>query len=421
MHSNGLGDGDIEEMTSDQIDTTLSVQLPRVLNGAKRVLLIVPDTTRTAPIADLVQRMLPIIRDCGTHADIIVALGTHLPMARPDLLKHLGFTEESYSRHFSNVRLMNHEWDNPNALIKVGVIEEKRVREISAGLMSESVDLTINRVIADYDRLLILGPVFPHEIAGYSGGSKYLFPGISGPEIIDAFHWLGAVITNLEIIGKVDNPVREILREAAGLVPVPVSAISIVTRGETVAHISAGEVDSSWREAADVSSRLHVVRKPRRFSRVLSCAPLMYDDLWTGGKCMYKCESVVEDGGELIIYAPHVDSLSVVHGEVLERIGYHVRDYFLSDMARFADAPRSIMAVATLIKGAGVFENGQERPRIRVSVASQIPAALCELVDLGYCDPADIDLNEWKNREEEGIFCVEKAGETLYLYDDSPA
>ena len=404
-------------MTPDQIDTLLCTKLPPLLNGAKRVLLIVPDTTRTAPVGDLVQRLVPMIRDTGAHVDIIVALGTHLPMSRPALLKHLGFTEASHARHFADVRLMNHQWDNPEALTRVGVIDEARISELTGGLMAEAVDLTINRVIYDYDRLLILGPVFPHEIAGFSGGSKYLFPGISGPDIIDCFHWLGAVITNLRIIGTADNPVREVLDEAAAQIPIPVGAVSIVTQGTEVAHMAVGELKPSWREAVRVASELHVVRKSRRFSRVLSCAPTMYEDLWTGGKCMYKCEAVVEDGGELIIYAPHVDSLSVVHGHVLQRIGYHMRDYFLADMARFADVPRSIMSVAALLKGAGTYENGVEHARIRVSVASRIPESVCEQVGLGFRDPNGIDLEDWRDLEMEGVLLVEKAGETLYLHD----
>ena len=59
-----------------------------------------------------------------------------------------------------------------------------------------------------YDELIIVGPVFPHEVIGFSGGNKYIFPGISGPEILHFFHWLGAVITNPRIIGNKWTPVR---------------------------------------------------------------------------------------------------------------------------------------------------------------------------------------------------------------------
>jgi nickel-dependent lactate racemase len=401
-------------VSSENIDTALATGLKPLFSPGQRVLLIVPDTTRTAPVGDLVQRILPILRDMGALADVIVALGTHPALSDPDLLRHLGFTRESHAADFPDVRLMNHDWNDPSNLVQIGTIPGERITELTGGRLCDAVNLTLNRVVHEYDHLLILGPVFPHEIAGFSGGSKYLFPGISGPEIIDCFHWLGAVITNMEVIGVIDNPVRQVLNEAAGFLQIPVSAVSIVVHEGSLAHISVGPLFDSWHSAATCSAVCHVVRKPRTFDRVLSCAPRMYEDLWTGGKCMYKCEPVVEDGGELIIYAPHVSSFSVVHEDILERIGYHVLDYFLKQIDRFADVPKGIMAVSTYIKGTGSYENGVETPRIRVSVASQIPREACERVGLGYVDMNDIRVDDWRDREDDGILLVERAGETLY-------
>jgi hypothetical protein len=145
----------------------------------------------------------------------------------------------------------------------------------------------------------------------------------------------------------------------------------------------------------------------------------MYDDLWTGAKCMYKCEPVVSDGGELIVYAPHITSPSYTHGHVLESIGYHVRDYYLQQPDRFRDVPRAPMAISTYVKGTGTYVNGVERPRIRVLLATGIPRDVCEKANLGYIDPADVDFDEWRGREEQGILFVEHAGETLYLPDES--
>ena len=405
-------------MISEAVRLIIAERLSTLVSRGERVLLIVPDTTRTAPVGELVQNIVPILKDCGAGVDIIVALGTH-PALAPDLLRrHLGMPEGDPPTAFRDVRLMNHTWDQKETLFRVGTIDQNRVAEITGGLMAETVHLTLNSVVRSCDRLLVLGPVFPHEIAGFSGGSKYLFPGISGPEIIDIFHWLGALITNLEVIGTLDNPVRRMLDEAAGCVDQPVDAVSFVVHGGAIAHVSVGPLVQSWRVAAAVSSQLHVLRKPRKYHRVLSCAPQMYEDLWTGGKCMYKVEPVVEDGGEVIIYAPHVSSFSVVHGQVLNRIGYHVRDYFLKQMDRFMNVPRAIMAVSTYVKGAGTFEDGVERPRIRVSVASRIPRECCERVGLGYEDPDRIRFGDWKAREDDGVLLVERAGETLYVSDD---
>jgi len=405
-------------MTPQETDSILSDGLPQVIEPGRRVLLIVPDTTRTAPVGDLVQRMVPMIQDLGARVDIIVALGTHPALPGDVMKRHLGVTDEALAGRFADVKLMNHEWNNPASLGKIGEIPAGRVAELTGGPMAEDVDLTLNRVISEYDQLLILGPVFPHEIAGFSGGSKYLFPGISGVEMINFSHWLGAVITNRKIIGVIDNPVRRVLDEAAGRVPMPVDAVSIVVHHGDLAHLSVGPVFESWRAAAEQSARLHVVRKPRLFHRALSCAPLMYPDLWTGGKCMFKVEPVIEDGGEIIIYAPHADSFSVVHGRIMNQIGYHVRDYFLKQMDRFRHVPRAVMAVSTYLKGSGTFEDGVETPRIKVSVASQIPREDVERAGLGYVDMNEIDIEDWRGREDEGILFVERAGETLYLPEE---
>jgi nickel-dependent lactate racemase len=228
------------------------------------------------------------------------------------------------------------------------------------------------------------------------------------------FHWLGALITNPEIIGSKHTPVRAVIDRAAALLPVERLCMSLVVRGSELAGLYIGTPEQAWEAAADLSARLHIVFKDRRFHTVLSRAPEMYDDLWTGGKCMYKLEPVVADGGDLIIYAPHITEVSAVHGEVLERIGYHVRDYFVKQPDRFRDVPGGIMAHSTHVKGIGTFEHGVETPRVNVILATGIPEATCRKINLGYRDPATIDIEAFKNREDQGVLYVPKAGEMLY-------
>jgi hypothetical protein len=140
----------------------------------------------------------------------------------------------------------------------------------------------------------------------------------------------------------------------------------------------------------------------------------MYPDLWTGGKCMYKLEPVVADGGELIIFAPHIREVSRVHGHVLERIGYHVRDYFVAQWAKFRSEPWGVLAHSTHVRGDGTFIDGVERPRVRVTLASGIDAAMCRRIGLGYRDPTGIDPESFADREREGVLLVRKAGEVLH-------
>lgn len=402
-------------MTFDEVQAHLHDHIPPLLKGAQRVLLIVPDATRTAPVATVTPLLADLIRAVGAEPRVLVALGTHAPMSDTALLSHTGFADRT-----DRPRIENHRWDDPSALTDIGVLSADRIADLSDSLLREDVPLNVNRAVKECDHILILGPVFPHEVAGFSGGVKYLFPGIAGAEIIDFFHWLGALIGNLQLIGRMENPVRAVLRAAADAVPVPVSAVSMVMHNGEMKHCAAGPVETSWRAAAEVSNRWHVLEKPHRFKRVLSCAPAMYDDLWTGGKCMYKCEPVVEDGGELVIYAPHIHHFSVTHGALIERVGYHVRDYILGRLDDYTGLSRNVLAHSSFVKGAGTYENGVEKPRIQVTLATGISRERCERANLGYLDPASIRMDDWKDREQEGILYVERGGETLYRAVEQP-
>jgi nickel-dependent lactate racemase len=150
------------------------------------------------------------------------------------------------------------------------------------------------------------------------------------------------------------------------------------------------------------------------FRRVLSIMPEMYDDLWTAAKGMYKLEPAIADGGEVVIYAPHIDEISYTHGQVIDEIGYHVCDYFVKQWERFKDYPRGVLAHSTHLRGIGTYENGIERPRIQVTLATGISRQRCARVNLGYLDPTTIDVQDWEGREDEGILVVPKAGEMLY-------
>ena len=271
-------------------------------------------------------------------------------------------------------------------------LSEAEVAEISGGLMRERVDVTINKLALGYDLLLIIGPTFPHEVVGFSGGNKYLFPGIGGPELLNMFHWLGALITNPSIIGTKYTPVRAVVDRAAALVPVERKCASLVVEGTALAGLYLGAPEETWAAAAELSSQIHVIYKDHAFKSVLSCAPPMYDELWVGGKCAYKLEPVVADGGEIVIYAPHIHEISVVHGALIRRIGYHVRDYFLKQPGRFPDVPRGVLAHSTHVKGIGRYEDGVETPRITVTLATGIGPEECRAVNLGYRDHRSIDL-----------------------------
>jgi nickel-dependent lactate racemase len=386
----------------------------------KRLLFIIPDHTRTAPLPMMFQILYEMLSESVRKMDFIVALGTHPPLADDRLYGLLGVTKSEFEQKYKQSQIFNHFWDNPEQLCTIGSISREEVREISNGLMVEEVPVSINRLIFEYDILIILGPTFPHEVVGFSGGNKYLFPGIAGKEIINMFHWLGALITSPAIIGKKDTPVRQIVNRAAALVKMEKYCMSMVISGEALAGLYIGSPEDAWGRAAEHSRNLHIVYKDRPFKSVLACAPTMYDDLWTGGKCMYKLEPVVADGGELIIYAPHITEVSQTHGHEIESIGYHVRDFFTKQSDRYKHISGGVLAHSTHVKGIGTYENEIEKPRVSVVLATRMSEERCRKINLGYRDLNLINVKEWQNRESEGRLFVSNAGEMLYRLKQDP-
>ncbi len=406
-------------MTTADIAERISEAVEGLRPDRRRLLILVPDATRTCPL-DLVFRALHArITGRAKKITVMIALGTHPPMSRAAMLQRLGLMESEMAGAFRDVELRNHAWDDPNQLTTVGRLDEQSISEATEGRFSLALDVQVNRAILEHDALLVLGPVFPHEVVGFSGGNKYIFPGISGPDLLNFFHWLGAVITNRKIIGVMDTPVRRVLDRAAALLPIERHAVCMVVEKGGLAGLFYGTPEAAWREAAQLSAHLHVRRMPRTYHTVLSCAPAMYDELWVGGKCMYKLEPVVAVGGELIIYAPHIREVSVVHGRIMREIGYHVRDYFLAQWDRFKHYPWGVLAHSTHVKGDGTYLEGVERPNVQVVLATGIPEDECRAINLGYRDPARIRAEDFMNREEVGILYVPRAGETLYRPADA--
>ena len=390
---------------------------PLAVDG-KRVLIVVPDGTRTMPMPlmfDILERELgPRV----AALDYLVALGTHMLMTDEQLGKMFG--RPVVKGQAGKSRIFNHHWEEPSTFVTLGVIPANVIADLSGGRMKRDVPVALNKLVTEYDHVIICGPVFPHEVAGFSGGTKYLFPGIAGSEIIHFTHWLGALITNYEIIGTMDTPVRAVVDRAASLLQTPLSLMALVVMHDGVAGLYCGEAHDAWRKAATLSARRHIVWVDSPFERVLSVMPKMYDDLWTAAKGMYKMEPAVKDGGEVVIYAPHVDEVSYTHGKLIDEVGYHCLPYFTKQWDRFQQYPGGILAHSTHVKGRGTFEDGVETPRVTVTLATGIPQERCDRINLGYKDPAGIDPARWEDENGQGALLVPRAGEMLYRVGRPP-
>jgi nickel-dependent lactate racemase len=405
-----------QTLPEDQLFHTLHTSLgSRFAN--QKVLVLIPDHTRSLPLPFLFRALVAALANTS-QLDFMVALGTHPALSQDNLEMLVGITADERKTTFARIGLFNHDWSNPQALVSIGKIEQPQIKQIAGDhwhpSLPDQVDIRINKAVFQYDQILILGPTFPHEVVGFSGGAKYLFPGISGPDMINATHWLGALAGVVDTIGVKHTPVREMINVAAGKLSTPVTLIALVVEDHDVSGLFIGDHLSAWSAAADLSASRHIHWCDKPFKKVLSCAPKMYDELWTAAKAMYKLEPAVAMGGEVVIYAPHLDVVSHVHGRYIYEIGYHILPYFLQDWERYKHIPLGVLAHSTHVRGSGHMEVGMEKPNVSVTLASKISPEDCARLNLGYLDSASVKVEEWMDREDDGVLYVPRAGEILF-------
>ncbi len=391
----------------------------RSLAGAdldgRSVCVIVPDGTRSCPLPLLLSAVHEALSGRATAVTVLVALGTHAAMDDAQLAAHLGYPDGDPAARYPGFAVLNHEWWHPQTFVTLGTIDAARVTELSEGRLREPVQVALNRAVVEHDVSLVVGPVFPHEVVGFSGGNKYFFPGVAGQEVIDFSHWLGALITSADIIGtRGITPVRALIDQAASMIPSRRLALCLVVQSGTGAlHAAAfGPPEAAWAACADVSAQTHVRYLDAPVRRVLSIVPTKYHDMWTGAKGFYKVEPVVADGGQVIVYAPHITRISVMH-PAIEQIGYHCRDYFLKQWDRFRHHHWGDLAHSTHLRGAGTWdpEHG-ERGRVTVTLATGIPEDVVRAANLDYLDPASVDPDAFA--ADPGTLVVPQAGEVLF-------
>jgi nickel-dependent lactate racemase len=298
--------------------TSIIHEALEVIKRGQRVLPIIPDKSRDDntdllfPIADRFLRE----RDVACF-DALVAQGTHPPMTEAQKLAKIGLSE------FAG-RIFDHQWNNADEIVKLGELSAETVSSITGGLVDHAVPVTINRLLAAgvYDTVIVFGATVPHEVTGFAGGAKYFFPGVAGPELTHTTHWLGALAGIENTIGQVETPTRKLIEAATDLVPDRIISLNnVVFRGDDgrlITHaLFTGDIQDAFRRAAAVSREVHIRYTGRKYKRVIALLDPHYDELWVGGKASYKLGAVVEDGGELIIFAPHLNKLSETHGALI--------------------------------------------------------------------------------------------------------
>lgn len=409
-----LGSAD-HVLTDDQVREFVHQQLAALDLDGRSVCLVVPDGTRSSPLPLLLRAVHGALAGRVSALTAVIALGTHVAMTEEAIARHLGYDDGGLEATYPGMTVVNHEWWRPETFVELGTISAEQVSELSDGLLSVPARVALNKAVVEHDVALVIGPVFPHEVVGFSGGNKYFFPGIAGQEIIDLTHWVGALITSAQIIGTLGiTPVRALINEAADMIPAEKLALCVVAKSGThdLHAVAFGSTESAWAAAAQISARTHVRYLDAPVKRVVSLIPEKYEDIWTAAKGFYKLEPVVADGGEVILYAPHVREISFVHKEIYD-IGYHCRDYFVKQWDRFAGVHWGVLAHSTHLRGAGTYDEVDgERCRVQVTLCTAIQEDKVRGANLGYLSPDEFDLAAYE--ADPDTMVVPNAGETLF-------
>lgn len=389
-----------------------------------RVLAIVPDKTRDDNTDLLFPYAAEILAARGAEQfDALVAQGTHMPMTEEEKRVKLGLSEGATLPLLGHI--FDHQWNRPEELVDLGELSAERVSELTGGLINESVKVNLNRLLAPgiYDTVLIFGATVPHEVAGFAGGAKYFFPGVAGPDLTHATHWLGALASIERVIGRIETPTRHMIEAAADLVPARIISInSVVTRGDDerlrTHALFCGDVREAFRRAAEVSRQVHIKYTGRKYRRVVALLDEHYDELWVGGKASYKLGGIIEEGGELIIYAPHLRAISETHGLLIEKYGYAPIDR-VREMVALSTELRSNLAVAAHLAHVSYAgsrdETGKVIPRYSITMASALDEATCRRVNLGFMDHREFRRENYA--QDPDTLVVERAGRDLYLVE----
>jgi nickel-dependent lactate racemase len=416
----GKGSPDLD-LSYEELRAILEQGLISIAPGA-RVLAIIPDKTRDDNTDILFPFAAEILAARNVEQfDALVAQGTHMPMTEAEKRAKIGLPEGALSFGFGHI--YDHQWNRPEELVTVGELSADRVRELTGGLLNESVSVNLNRLLAPgiYDTVLIFGATVPHEVAGFAGGAKYFFPGVAGPDLTHATHWLGALASIENVIGRVETPTRHMIEAAADLVPAHIISFnSVVTRDDAnrlhTHALFAGDFREALRKAADVSRQVHIKYTGRKYKRVVALLDEHYDELWVGGKASYKLGGIIEEGGELIIYAPHLRAISETHGLLIEKYGYAPLDRVREMVALSTELQANLAVAAHLahVSYAGQRdETGQVIPRYRITMASALDKATCKRVNLGFMDHRMFNREDYEGDPDTLI--VERAGRDLYL------
>jgi nickel-dependent lactate racemase len=408
------------QLSSSQLRDALFAALDG-LGERSRVLAIPPDHTRISSRAGELTRYA--FEYYASHlAAILPAVGTHRAMSSEQLRAMFGEVPLDLFR--------THRWRED--VETIGVVPPKFIREQSEGRLDYDWPAQVNRLITrgEFDLILSIGQVVPHEVIGMANFNKNILVGAGGPDSINRSHYLGAVYGMERIMGRADNPVRRVLNYAADhfLRDLPiVYVLTVVSRcssgDEVVRGIFIGHDIECFYRAAELSAQVNIDLMERPIHKaVVYLDPDEFHSTWLGNKAIYRTRMAMADGGELIILAPGVSCF----GEdpkiekLIRKYGYHGTEATLEMVRRNSDLASELGAAAHLI-------HGSSEGRFRITwCPGRMTRPEIEGAGFGYADLAEMSRrydpaklrHGWNRVGGEEIFFIANPGLGLWASRD---
>jgi nickel-dependent lactate racemase len=276
--------------------------LPQMLKGQKNVLIVVDDYTRTTPVQKILPRLISELEETGikpSDIKMLVALGTHRSMTEEEMQKKFG---RDISKRYP---ILNHQWWDSSQLTYFGETEK-------------GTPIFVNRMIKEVDFIIGIGQIVPHRVSGFSGGGNIIQPGICGEETTGKTHWLSAQFKGREILGKIDNPVKEEIEEVAQKVGLKWIINTIQDGSGRLIEVVTGDPIQAYRTGAKRSFEIYQSKLPQEADIVIADSHPYDSDLWLAAKGIYASELAVKQGGVVILITLCQEGVSPSHPEVLE-------------------------------------------------------------------------------------------------------
>jgi nickel-dependent lactate racemase len=292
----------VEETFSHPIG---SEPLSKMLRGCKNLLILTDDYTRTTPVQRVLPRLMRELETAGIKPGdikILIALGTHRPMTQKEIKEKFG---KNLSERYT---ILNHNWWDPPQLSYLGETET-------------GTPILINRLVKEVDFIMGIGQIVPHRVSGFSGGGNIIQPGICGEETTGKTHWLAAQFTGREILGKIENPVKEEIERVARKAGLKWIINTIQDGSGRLIEVVAGDPIQAYRKGAIRSLQVFQSLLPQEADIVISDSHPYDSELWLAAKGIYASELAVKQGGVVILVSPCPEGISPSHPEVLE-FGY---------------------------------------------------------------------------------------------------